>query len=211
MMETGGASLLTAADFDRTVAALVREFRGIFGSETVARFVRDALDRWPHPTVTNHLPVLAHRFARDRLRALGQTEGTIVKEHPEVLFVCVHNAGRSQMAAGLLAMHAKGRVHVRSAGSAPADEINPPVVQAMAEVGVDLSTEYPKPLTDEFVRASDVVITMGCGDACPIYPGKRYEDWELEDPAGKTLEEVRPIRDELDRRVQALLGDLLDA
>ena len=134
-----------------------------------------------------------------------------VKERPEVLFVCVHNAGRSQMAAGLLAKHAGGRVQVRSAGSAPADEINPSVVRAMAEVGVDLSTEFPKPLTDEFVRASDVVITMGCGDACPIYPGKRYEDWELEDPAGKTLEEVRPIRDELDRRVQALLGDLLDA
>ena len=134
-----------------------------------------------------------------------------VKERPEVLFVCVHNAGRSQMAAGLLAKHAGGRVQVRSAGSAPADEINPSVVEAMAEVGVDLSAEYPKPLTDEVVRASDVVITMGCGDACPIYPGKRYEDWELEDPAGKTLEEVRPIRDELDRRVQALLGDLLDA
>jgi arsenate reductase len=134
-----------------------------------------------------------------------------VKERPEVLFVCVHNAGRSQMAAGLFAKHAGGRVQVRSAGSAPADEIKPSVVVAMAEVGVDLSTEYPKPLTDEVVRASDVVITMGCGDACPIYPGKRYEDWELEDPAGKSLGEVRPIRDELDRRVRALLSDLLNA
>jgi arsenate reductase (thioredoxin) len=133
-----------------------------------------------------------------------------VRDRPEVLFVCVHNAGRSQMAAGLLAKHAAGRVAVRSAGSDPADRINPAVVQAMAEVGVDLSRELPKPLTDGAVRSSDVVITMGCGDACPIYPGKRYEDWELDDPAGKALEEVRPIRDELDRRVRALLGDLLD-
>jgi arsenate reductase (thioredoxin) len=133
-----------------------------------------------------------------------------VRDRPEVLFVCVHNAGRSQMAAGLLAKHAAGRVTVRSAGSDPADRINPAVVEAMAEVGVDLSRELPKPLTDGAVRSSDVVITMGCGDACPIYPGKRYEDWELDDPAGKALEEVRPIRDELDRRVRALLGELLD-
>jgi protein-tyrosine-phosphatase len=209
-MENSAASLLTTADFEGTVAALTREFKGIFGSETISRFVREALDRWPHATVTNHLPVLAHRFARERLRALGQAEGAIAKEHAEVLFVCVHNAGRSQMAAGLLAKHAKGRVNVRSAGSTPAEEINPAVVQAMEEVGVDLSREYPKPLTDEFVRASDVVITMGCGDACPIYPGKRYEDWELDDPAGKTLEEVRPIRDELDRRIGVLLAELLD-
>jgi arsenate reductase (thioredoxin) len=129
---------------------------------------------------------------------------------PEVLFVCVHNAGRSQMAAGLLAKHAGGRVRVRSAGNTPADEINPAVVQVMDEVGVDISAEYPKPLTDEFVRASDVVITMGCGDACPIYPGKRYLDWELDDPAGKSIEQIRPIRDELDRRVQVLLAELTD-
>ncbi|MGH2691716.1 MAG: arsenate reductase ArsC [Actinomycetota bacterium] len=209
-MDTGGTSLLSTADFDKTVSALAREYRGIFGSETIARFVQEALERWPEAKVTNHLPVLAHRFARERLRALGQAEGTIAKDHPEVLFVCVHNAGRSQMAAGLLAKQAKGRVNVRSAGSAPAEEINPAVVQAMEEVGVDLSKEYPKPLTDEFVRASDVVITMGCGDACPIYPGKRYEDWELDDPAGKTLDEVRPIRDDLDRRIRVLLGELLD-
>ncbi len=209
-METGRTSLLGTADFDKTVSALAREYRGVFGSETIARFVQEALDRWPDAKVTNHLPVLAHRFARERLRALGQAEGSIAKDHPEVLFVCVHNAGRSQMAAGLLAQQAKGRVDVRSAGSTPAEAINPAVVQAMDEVGVDLSTEYPKPLTDEFVRASDVVITMGCGDACPIYPGKRYEDWELDDPAGKTLEEVRPIRDELDRRIGMLLAELLD-
>ena len=122
----------------------------------------------------------------------------LTKDVPEVLFVCVHNAGRSQMAAGLLNKLADGRVHVRTAGSDPAEEINPAAVEAMAEVGVDLSEEFPKPLTDEFVRAADAVITMGCGDACPIYPGKRYEDWELEDPAGKDLETVRRIRDEIE-------------
>ncbi len=130
---------------------------------------------------------------------------------PEVLFVCTHNAGRSQMAAGLLDHLTGGRVHVRSAGSEPADRINPAVVTAMEEVGVDVSKEFPKPLTDEAVRAADVVITMGCGDACPIYPGKRYLDWDLDDPAGKSVEEVRPIRDELDRRVRALLEELTPA
>jgi arsenate reductase len=123
----------------------------------------------------------------------------------------VHNAGRSQMAAGLLDHHAGGRVVVRSAGSAPADEINPAVVDVMREIGIDISKEYPKPWTDEAVQASDVVITMGCGDACPIYPGKRYEDWEFEDPAGKTVDQVRPIRDEIDRRIRALLSELLPA
>jgi arsenate reductase (thioredoxin) len=127
---------------------------------------------------------------------------------PEVLFVCVHNAGRSQMAAGLLDMLSARRVHVRSAGSDPAEELNPRVVEAMAEVGVDLGPEYPKPLTDDAVRVADVVITMGCGDACPIYPGKRYEDWELEDPAGKDLDTVRRIRDEITGRVERLLADL---
>jgi arsenate reductase (thioredoxin) len=127
---------------------------------------------------------------------------------PTVLFVCVHNAGRSQMAAALLDHHARGRVHVRSAGSAPAGDINPAVVEVMAEVGLDLAKEFPKPLTDEVVEAADVVITMGCGDACPVYPGKRYLDWELTDPAGLRVEQVRLIRDEIDRRVRALLDEL---
>jgi arsenate reductase (thioredoxin) len=131
-----------------------------------------------------------------------------MKEVPEVLFVCVHNAGRSQMAAGLLDRHTNGRVHVRSAGSTPADEINPAVVAAMDEVGVDLSKEYPKPLTTELVKAADVVITMGCGDACPIYPGKRYLDWDLPDPSGRSVEEVREIRDEIDRKVRGLVDEL---
>ena len=128
---------------------------------------------------------------------------------PEVLFVCVHNAGRSQMAAGLVRLRSKGRIHVRSAGSDPADTINPAVIEAMAEIGVDMSEEFPKPLTDEVVRAADVVITMGCGDACPIYPGKRYEDWALADPAGQDLDTVRQIRDDIDGRIRVLVGELL--
>jgi len=129
-------------------------------------------------------------------------------ESPIVLFVCVHNAGRSQMAAAFLGRYAEGRVDVRSAGSEPADQLNPAVVQAMAEVGLDLTREVPKMLTDDAVREAGVVITMGCGDACPLYPGKRYEDWELPDPAGKTIEEIRPIRDEIDGRVRALIANL---
>ena len=128
---------------------------------------------------------------------------------PQVLFVCVHNAGRSQMAAALLDLRSGGRIDVRSAGSAPADELNPVVVAVMAELGLDLSREFPKPLTDSAVRAADVVITMGCGDACPIFSGKRYEDWTLDDPAGQDVATVRRIRDEIDTRVQALSAELL--
>jgi arsenate reductase len=141
-------------------------------------------------------------------RESAHTQRVTAKELPEVLFVCVHNAGRSQMAAALLNERAAGRVVVRSAGSTPAGEINPRVVEAMGELGLDLSHEFPKPLTDESVRAADVVITMGCGDACPIYPGKRYEDWDLEDPAGKDLDTVRRIRDEIDARVKTLIEEL---
>ena len=130
---------------------------------------------------------------------------------PEVLFVCTHNAGRSQMAAALLAHQAAGRVRVTSAGSQPADQLNPAVVAAMAEIGLDISREFPKPLTNDKVQAADVVITMGCGDACPIYPGKRYEDWDLPDPAGLDLPAVRPIRDDIARRVQQLLTSLVDS
>ena len=130
---------------------------------------------------------------------------------PEVLFVCVHNAGRSQMAAALLDHHAQGRVHVRSAGSEPADRVNPAVVEVMNEIGLDVSKAFPKKLATEDVAASDVVVTMGCGDACPIFPGKRYEDWALTDPAGKGPDEVRTIRDEIDRRVRKLLADLVPA
>jgi arsenate reductase (thioredoxin) len=197
--------------FARSIEALHQEFRGIFSLETVERYVNESIDRLSGARVVDFIPLFVHRFSREQLRALAQSEGAIIKEVPEVLFVCVHNAGRSQMAAALLDHHAKGRVHVRSAGSTPADQINPAVVAAMDEWGIDLSREFPKPLTDEFVRAADVVITMGCGDACPIYPGKRYEDWELDDPAGRPVEEVRVIRDDLDLRVQQLLAELTPA
>jgi len=131
-------------------------------------------------------------------------------DRPQVLFVCVHNAGRSQMAAGLLSKLAGERIDVRSAGSDPAETLNPAAVEAMAEVGIDITAERPQLLADDFVREADAVVTMGCGDSCPFYPGKRYEDWELEDPAGKDLEAVRRIRDEIDARVKALAADLLD-
>jgi arsenate reductase (thioredoxin) len=132
-----------------------------------------------------------------------------VSDEPSVLFVCVHNAGRSQMAAGLVKLRSHGRVHVRSAGSAPGEEVNPAVVEAMEEIGIDMGEAFPKPLTDEVVRAADVVITMGCGDACPIYPGKRYEDWQLDDPAGQGIDAVREIRDEIDKRVRKLIAELV--
>jgi len=199
-------------DHLHSVAARVTdEFSGVFSTETIARFLEESRDQFIDAPIKDFVPVMVEKFARDRLRALGQVEGSMTKDVPEVLFVCVHNAGRSQMAAGLLSKHAGGRVHVRSAGSDPADRINPAVVAVMEEVGVDVTQEFPKPLTDEVVRAADAVITMGCGDACPIYPGKRYLDWDLDDPAGRSVEAIRPIRDELDRRVQELLEELVPA
>ena len=153
--------------------SLADEFAGVFSKETIERYIAESVDLLGASRVNVFVPVLAHRFARERLKALAQAEGMLVKDQPEVLFVCVHNAGRSQMAAGLVKLRSGGRIHVRSAGSAPADEINPAVVEAMAELGVDMGEEFPKPLTDEVVRAADVVITMGCGDACAIYSGKR--------------------------------------
>ena len=200
---------VTRSHVERAAEALQREFEGVFSRETIARFIAESTDLLGGEARVNvFVPVLVHRFARERLKALGQAEGVIVKEQPEVLFVCVHNAGRSQMAAGLVKLRSQGRVHVRSAGSDPTDRINPAVVEAMSELGVDMSEEFPKPLTDEVVKAADVVITMGCGDACPIYPGKKYEDWELLDPAGQDLETVRCIRDEIDTRVQKLVAEL---
>jgi arsenate reductase (thioredoxin) len=201
---------VTRHHVDQAASALVGEFTGIFSEETIARYIAESLDLLGGARINVYVPVLAHRFARERLRALAQVEGKLVREQPEVLFVCVHNAGRSQMAAGLVKLRSRGRVHVRSAGSAPGDAINPAVVEAMTEIGVDMSEEFPKPLTDEVVRAADVVITMGCGDACPIYPGKRYEDWQLDDPAGEDIDTVRRIRDEVDARVQALVAGLLE-
>ena len=197
--------------FARSIESLAGEFRGIYSPETVERYVIESIARLSGARMVDFIPLFVHRFVREQLRALAQAEGAIINDVPEVLFVCVHNAGRSQMAAALLDHHAKGRVHVRSAGSDPTDRINPAVLAAMDEWDIDLSREFPKPLTDEFVRAADVVITMGCGDACPIYPGKRYEDWELDDPAGQPVEAVRRIRDDIDRRVQQLLSELVPA
>ena len=189
--------------------ALKEEFAGIFSVETIERYIAESVDALGNSRITVFVPVLAHRFARERLMALAQAQDLVATDQPEVLFVCVHNAGRSQMAAGLVKLRSHGRVHVRSAGSDPTDKINPAVIEAMTELGVDMSEEFPKPLTDEVVKAADVVITMGCGDACPIYPGKRYEDWELDDPAGQDLEAVRVIRDQIDERVQQLMTELL--
>jgi arsenate reductase (thioredoxin) len=202
---------LTRQTFARSIEALHEEFRGIFSLETIERYVDESIDRLSGARVVDFIPLFVDRFSRQRLRALAQAEGAIIKDVPEVLFVCVHNAGRSQMAAALMDHHAKGKVHIRSAGSDPADQINPAVLAALDEWGIDLSQEFPKPLTDEFVKAADVVITMGCGDACPIYPGKRYEDWELDDPAGQPVEVVRRIRDDIDARVQQLLAELVPA
>jgi protein-tyrosine-phosphatase len=202
---------VTQHHINQAADRLADEFEGIFSRETIARYMTESQDLLGEARINVFVPVLAHRFARERLKALAQAEGILTKDQPEVLFVCTHNAGRSQMAAGLVRLRSHGRIHVRSAGSTPADEINPAAVEAMEEIGVDMGEEFPKPLTDEVVKAADVVVTMGCGDACPIFPGKRYEDWDLEDPAGKDLETVRRIRDEIDGRVQTLVDELLSS
>ena len=188
---------------------LHREFAGIFGTETIEQFLTSSYDQFAERArIVTFLPLMAERFARQRLRALAKVEGKSNDGLPSVLFLCVHNAGRSQMAAGWLQHLAGDRVHVYSGGSEPASEVNPAAIDAMAEVGIDIATNYPKPWTDEIVRAADVVITMGCGDACPIFPGKRYEDWELNDPAGLGVDAVRPIRDEIRQRVEQLIATL---
>ena len=199
---------VTQAHVDKATDDLCVEFAGIFSRETVARFVGESIVSLADAHFADFVPVLAYRFARERLRALGQSEGTIEKTVPEVLFVCVQNAGRSQIAAALLKHHAAGRVNVRTAGSAPAGEIHPEVAQVLIAQGIDPGEEFPKPLTDEVVAAADVVVTMGCGDACPIYPGKRYEDWEVGDPSGADPAKVRAIADEIDARVLRLLESL---
>jgi arsenate reductase len=189
---------------------LAQEYDGILGTETIERFLHSSYEEFADvSSVPNFLPLLAERFARQRLQALARVEGKANDGKPVVLFLCVHNAGRSQMALGFFEQHAAGRAVAWSGGSAPASEINPSAIAAMAERGIDISGEFPKPWTDEVVQAADVVITMGCGDACPIFPGKRYEDWALDDPAGQEIESVRPIRDEIERRVIHLLDDEL--
>jgi protein-tyrosine-phosphatase len=200
---------ITRQHVEKAADALQDEFAGTFTRETIARYIAESVDLLGDSKINVFVPVLAHRFARERLKALGQAEGLLTKEQPEVLFVCVQNAGRSQIAAGLVTLRSGGQVGVRSAGSDPAEVVQPLVAEVMAELGVDLADAFPKPLTDEVVRAADVVVTMGCGDACPIYPGKRYEDWEVHDPAeAASYDEVRAIRDDIDARVQRLLSEL---
>lgn len=198
------------AALSRTAVALAARFEGVFGTKTVERLLHESYDLLAATSkITIDLPLLVERFAGDRLRSLAKTRGTTMPETPEILVVCTHNAGRSVAARVLLDHYGQGRVTVRSAGSAPGDDINPAVAEILTERGLDVTKEFPKPLTDEAARSADVIITMGCGDACPIYPGKRYLDWDLTDPAGKPIEEVRPIVDDIDHRVQALLAELL--
>lgn len=193
----------------RIAAELTGRFTGVFAAETVERYVFESYAALARTSkISHYLVPRTQRFATERLTALAQAKG-VIRGVPEVLFVCVQNSGRSQMAAALLKAHAGGRVHVRSAGSAPAEQIEPQVVEVMARRGLSLTDEFPKPLTDDVTRAADVLVTMGCGDSCPIYPGKRYLDWAIPDPAGRSVEQVEEIADLLDRRVRELLGQLI--
>lgn len=194
----------------RTAATnLHRRFDGVFGTETIERFLHSSYDEFAgRAAVLNFLPLLAERFARQRLTALAKVEGHHDAGTPVVLFLCTHNAGRSQMALGFFTHLAGDRAIAWSGGSDPADRINPAAVAAMAERGIDIAGEYPKPWTDEVVRAADVVVTMGCGDACPVFPGHRYLDWAVDDPAGLDVADVRAIRDDVERRVRALLDEI---
>lgn len=188
---------------------LQRRFDGRLNSETIERFMNDSLDYLvARANTSTWIPLLAERFARDRLRALVRLESDAGMLNPSVLFLCVHNAGRSQMAAGWMRHLAGNDVDVFSGGSEPAENVNQSAVAAMAEKGIDISGEIPQPWADEIVRAADVVVTMGCGDACPVFPGKRYVDWVVEDPSGKPVDEVRPIRDDLEERVRTLMAEL---
>jgi len=196
--------------YDELINDLAYSYDGVFSRQSVAAAVyaaRSLLE--PTAKVRTYLPVLVARQAREQLMSAAQAEGRIAKTVPELLFVCVQNAGRSQMAAALAEHLSARRVHVRSAGSAPADQVNPTVVTVLEERGIALGTPYPKPLSDSVLRAADVIITMGCGDSCPIFPGKRYEDWDVADPAGQPIEVVREIRDDIQARVTTLLRDIL--
>jgi protein-tyrosine-phosphatase len=185
---------------------LESEFRGVFNKETIQLFLESSFDEFAKQGIAKWIQVVfAEKFAKERLKALARVESPTVGQAPAVLFLCVHNAGRSQMALGWFTKLAGDNAIAWSGGSEPGAEVNPSAVAAMAEIGIDISEEFPKPWTQEFVQAADVVVTMGCGDACPIFPGKRYEDWLLDDPAGMSVEAIRPVRDEIGHRVQDLL------
>ncbi|WP_439659387.1 arsenate reductase ArsC [Lentzea sp. HUAS TT2] len=194
----------------RITDELADKFHGVFSRETVEQFVEETYQLLNETaTIKTHLATLTARFAKQRLTDHGRAQGLTKVEVPQVLFICVHNVGRSQMASALLEHHAFGKVAVRSAGSQPTGAIPSAIVEALAELNIPLTEAFPKPLTDEVVRAADVVVTMGCGDSCPVYPGKRYLDWEVADPVGASLNRVREVRDDIDRRVRSLLSELL--
>ena len=210
--ESAALDQLTPAErvtIRHSATALERRWRGQLNVETIERFIAESLEiLLPNARIRTFVPVLVERLTNDRLRALVRLESDRTDLNPSVLFLCVHNAGRSQMAAGWMRHLAGDQVDVFSGGSEPAAELNQAAVAAMAEKGIDISTELPQPWADEIVRAADVIVTMGCGDACPVYPGKRYMDWELDDPAGRPVAEVRPIRDDIEVRVRGLLAQL---
>ena len=196
---------------NRVVSALAEKYVGVFAAETIERVVFESYASLLRTgTKASSVTVFAEKFSKDRLRALATAKGNLAKDKPEVLFVCVQNAGRSQMAMALMANLSNGAINVRSAGSMPASEVSEKTIAVMKEIGFDLTEAFPKPLTDDVVQAADVVITMGCGDACPLYPGKKYLDWELEDPAELDLEGVRRVRDEIRAKVEALIAELAD-
>ena len=207
----GQAALLSPDSvLHRAAERLAVQFAGMVSEETVERVVFESYTALTRTAaVRTHLPSLAEKFSRDRLTALALSKGLIAKRVPEVLFVCVQNSGRSQIAAALTRHIAGDRVHVRSAGSQPGERILPEVALVLAEIDLDVTDEFPKPLTDDVVRAADAVVTMGCGDACPLYPGKRYLDWQLDDPADLDLDGVRRVRDDIRGRVEHLLAELI--
>ena len=190
------------------VNQLARKYAGKFDETEIRPIVKESYESFADAKVRTFVAVFTTRYADDRLRAMAKVRGLITDAPPSVLFVCVHNAGRSQMAAGWVRHLSKGKIEVYSGGSLPGKDLNTAAVAAMQEVGIDIANEFPKPFAVEIVQAADVVITMGCGDTCPIFPGKRYEDWALDDPAGLGVDAVRPIRDEIRRRVESLISDL---
>lgn len=194
---------------NRVVDSITEKYSGIFAKETVERVVFESYAALLRTgTKPKSITVFAEKFSRDRLRALATAKGSVAKDKPEVLFVCVQNAGRSQMAMALMEHLSKGGINVRSAGSMPANEVSEKTVAVMAELGLDLTQAFPKPLTDDVVQAADIVITMGCGDACPLYPGKKYLDWDLEDPAHLDIDGVRRVRDQIQIRVEELIEEI---
>ena len=211
-MSLPGAKVLTAEQqlsMRQAAAHLESVFKGVFSPETIELFLVSSFDEFAGRATAKYIQIgLAERFARQRLSALARVEGKVIDGLPVVLFLCVHNAGRSQMALGWFTKLAGDQAIAWSGGSEPGAGVNPVAVAAMQEVGIDISQEFPKPWTDEFVKAADVVVTMGCGDACPIFPGKEYEDWALDDPAVMTLDGVRIVRDDIGQRVRDLLNRL---